>query len=188
MKPSINEQLAVITAMKKWATEQEKIIRSEADADFADLCDEYGTDKITLTLNGQKVGTYIMTFYPEGFNVTDRDAFEDFALSYGLATIKRSIKPAMMGAAIKVIEGNIEPEHVRDFVDEEVVLAGDWEEKLTRLGDRVFLADSGLEVPGVAFRPRIKKGAQVRDCKPDVVIPILQGLPGGINSLLLGGE
>lgn len=185
---NVNEKLAVITALEKWLKDQKAEIRREADAAFAELCEEHNTEKIGLTINGQKVGQYIMQFHPEGYNVTDKDAFEDFALTYGLASIKRSIRPEMTGAAIKVIEGAVDPEHVGDFVKEEVVLAGDWEEKLVMVGGRVLFADSGLEVPGVAFRPRAMKGTQVRDCKPEVVIPILQGMPGGVNSLLLGGE
>lgn len=185
---NVNEKLAVITALEKWVKAQKAEIRAEADADFADLCEEYGTEKIGLTVNGQKVGTFVMTFHPEGFAVTDPDAFEDFALDYGLATLKRTIRPDMESTAIRVIEDVLEPELFADFVKEEVTLAGDWESKLVRVGGRVLLGDSGLEVPGVSFRPRAMKGTQVRDCKPEVVVPILQGLPGGINTLLLGGE
>ena len=180
---TVHERLAALTALEKMVKEEKEKVRAEADAAFF----ESDNERFTLTLGGQKVGTYVMQFHPEGFNVVDRDAFEDFALTYGLASIKRSIRPAMMHAAINVIEGSIEPEHVNDFVMEEVVLAGDWESKLVSVAGRVFLGDSGLEVPGVVFRPRAKKGTQVRDCKPEVVLPILQAMPGGLNALLLGG-
>lgn len=181
------EKLAILTALEKAVKAEKEAVRRECDAEFADLCSEFDTDKITLTLNGQKVGTYLMQFHPEGFNVVDREAFEDFALTYGLAAIKRSIRPTMMHAAINVIEGSIEPDHWRDFIEEEVVVVGDWEEHMAYVGGKVLFADSGLEVPGVVFRPRAMKGTQVRDCKPEDVMPILQSLPGGINALLLGG-
>jgi hypothetical protein len=51
----------------------------------------------------------------------------------------------------------------------------------------VLFADSGLEVPGVAFRPRSVKGTQVRGCKPQDVEPLLKSLPGGVGGLLMGG-
>lgn len=181
------EKLAVLTTLEKLVKAEKEAVKAECDAEFADLCREFGTEKVGLTINGSKVGDYIMGFHPEGFTVTDRDAFEDFCLTYGLATIKRSIRPSMMGAAINVIEGNIEPEHVNDFIQEEVVVVGDWEEKLVSVAGKVLYADSGLEVPGVVFRPRAMKNTQIRGCKPEVVVPILQSLPGGINSLLLGG-
>lgn len=182
-----NEQLAVLTSIKKMVDDRIKVVRAEVDKEFYQQADVLGVEKVGLKVNGEKVGDLILTYHKEGFNVTDRDAFEDFALTYGLATIKSSIRPEMVGAVIKVIEGAIEPEHVRDFVKEEVVLAGDWEEKLTRAGDAVFLADSGLVVPGVSYRPKAVKGTQVRGCSPEQVTPILQAMPGGITALLLGG-
>lgn len=181
------ETLAVLTTLEKMVKDRKAEVRAECDAEFADLCSEFGTDKIALTLNGSKVGSYIMAFNPEGFTVVDREAFEEFALDYGLATIKRSIRPSMMGAAIKVIEGAIDPEHVNDFIQEEVVVVGDWEEKLVNVAGRVLYQDSGLEVPGVVFRPRTMKCTQIKGCKPEDVVPIIKGMPGGINGLLLGG-
>ena len=185
---NVNEQLAVLTAIKKMVDERIKEVRADVDAEFYQQNEAYGVEKVGLKVAGEKVGEIILTYHKDGFSVTDQDAFEDFALTYGLATVKSIIRPEMVGAAIKVIEGAIDPDHWRDFIKEEVVLAGDWEEKLTRAGDRVFLADSGLEVPGVAYRPKSVKGTQVRGCKPEQVAPILDGLPGGLNSLLLGGE
>lgn len=181
------EKLAVLTALEKLVKDRKAEVRAECDAEFADLCSEFGTDKITLTVNGSKVGSYTMTFRPEGFTVTDREAFEDFCLTYGLATVKRSIRPTMMHAAIKVIEGSIEPDHWRDFIEEEVVVVGDWEEKLVNVAGKVLYADSGLEVPGVVFRPRTMKNTQVKGCKPEDVEPLIKAMPGGINALLLGG-
>jgi hypothetical protein len=93
----------------------------------------------------------------------------------------------MVGAAIKVLEGAMDADSVRDYVTEEVVVDGDWESRLAYVGGRVLFADSGLEVPGVAFRPRSVKGTQVRGCKPQDVEPLLKSLPGGVGGLLMGG-
>lgn len=186
MKPNINEQLAVITALEKWCKEKKVEIREQADQNLALMYESNDVEKMALKVNGEKVGDLIVVFHKEGFDITDREAFEDFCLSYGLATVKRTIRPEMVGAAIKVIEGAIEPDHWRDFLQEEVVLVGDWENYMVNVGGKVLFCDSGMEVPGVAFRPRRPKGTQVRKCEHEVVIPLLQAMPGGINSLLLG--
>lgn len=184
---NLREALAALTAYEKLVKEKKDEIRAMCDAEFAELYEEYGTEKIGLTVGGVKVGDFILAFHPEGFVVTDREAWEEFALDYGLATIKRSIRPTMMGAAIKVLEGAMDADSVRDYVTEEVVVDGDWESRLAYVGGRVLFADSGLEVPGVAFRPRSVKGTQVRGCKPQDVEPLLKSLPGGVGGLLMGG-
>lgn len=184
---NVNEQLAVITALEKWCKETKEEIRRQADRNLALMYEQNDVKKMALKVNGEEVGELIVTYHKEGFDVTDREAFEDFALTYGLAIVKRSIRPEMVGAAIKVIEGAIEPDHVRDFVTEEVVVVGDWENYMVNVGGKVLFCDSGMEVPGVAFRPRRPKGTQVRKCEPETVLPILQAMPGGLNVLLLGG-
>ena len=182
------EKLAILTAAKKVLDDRIKEVRSEVDYEFGQQHDAYGVEKVGLKVAGEKVGELILTYHKDGFTITDQEAFNEFALTYGLATTKHSIRPEMVGAAIKVIEGAVEPDHVRDFVQEEVVVAADWENYMVRAGDSVLFLDSGMVVPGVRYRPKVEKGTQVRGCKPEQVMPILQGLPGGINSLLLGGE
>lgn len=184
---NINEKLAVITTFEKLCKERAKEIRAEADEEFGQLYDEYGTEKMGLKLGGQKVGDFILTFNAEHFVVTDKAAFEEWCLDYGLATVRKSIRPGMMGSAIAVLEGAVEPESLRDYLTEEVVVEPEWEEKLVSVGGKVLFQDSGMEVPGVAFIPRTVKGTQVRGCKPDQVIPLIQALPGGVEALLLGG-
>lgn len=182
------EKLAILTAAKKVLDERIKEVRASVDFEFAQQHETYGVEKIGLKVAGEKVGELILTYHKDGFTITDQEAFNDFALAYGLATTKRSIRPEMLGAAIKVIEGAVEPDHIRDFVQEEVIVSADWENYMVRAGDSVLFLDSGMEVPGVRYRPKVEKGTQVRGCKPEQVVPILQGLPGGLNDLLLGGE
>ena len=187
MPYSINEQLAAITALEKWCKTAKEEIREKADANLAEKYEEDGVEKMALKVNGQKVGEFIVTFTNEGFDVVDQEIFQDFCLSNGLATISRSIRPTMMHAAIKVIEGSIEPEHVSDFIQEEIVVASDWGNYMSNVGGRVFFFDTDVEVPGVVFRPRRPKGTQVRKCEPETVFPLLQAMDGGINGLLMGG-
>lgn len=183
-----NTQLAVITALEKWCKERAKEIRAQADGEFADQYDAYGVEKMGLRINGQKVGDFILTFNAEHFYVTDKEAFEEWCLDYGFAHIKKSIRPLMVGNVIAILEREIEPENIRDYIMEEVVVTSDWQDMMVSAGGKVLHADSGMEVPGVAFAPRTVKGTQVRGCKPEQVVPIIQSLPGGFNALLLGGE
>lgn len=185
---NINEKLAVITALEKWVKEAKENIRSQADAEFADLCEAYNVERQTLTLNGQKVGTYTMEFNKEHFVVVDKIAWEDFASAYGIGVMRKKIRPGMMGSAIAIIEGAVEPESINDYIVEEFEVDPDWESYLVNVGGKVVFQDSGMEVPGVAFVPRAMNRPKVYGCKPADVVPILRSLPGGIETLLLGGE
>ena len=182
------ERLAILTSFEKLVKTAKDEARAECDAEFEELYSEFGTEKIGLKVGDQKVGDFILTFNPEHFVVTDRRSFEEWCLDYGLATVSKKIRPGMMGQAISIIEGSVEPECVRDYIEEEVVVEPEWESHLVNVAGKVVFQDSGMEVPGVAFVPRSVKGTQVRGCKPEQVVPILRSLPGGIETLLLGGE
>lgn len=181
------ERCAILKAVLDMVKAAYEEAREELDGEFAEQYDAYGVEKIALKVSGEKVGELSLQYHKDGFVITDKEAFDEFALSYGLASTKRSIRPEMVGAAIKVIEGVIEPDHVKDFVSEEVVVVGDWEKYMVRAGDMVLFLDSGMEVPGVRYRPKAVKGTRITGCKPEVVGPIIRSLPGGINALLLGG-
>lgn len=182
------EKLAVLTALEKAVKDRMKDVRSEADADLMDAYDENGYEKKAVKLNGQKVGEHIVTFRKEGYEITDRAAFEEFALDYGLAEQRRYIAPDFMESAIKALEAAFEPEVLDGAIVTEIVLSGDWELAMERVGDAVCYMDSNMVVPGVAYRPKEVKGTMLRGCRPEDVVPIISALPGGVESLLLGGD
>lgn len=184
------EKLAVLTAMEKAVKDAIREVRTEANADLLDAYDEMGVEKLALKLDGQKVGDFIVTFNAEGFEITDQEAFEEFALDYGLATTKRTIPARTMSVAINALARIVPPSDLDDYLETEVVLDRYWERALTNSAGVVTYLDSGMPVPGVAVRPRTVKGTMVRECKPEKVLPIAAGLKdGGINALLLeGGE
>ena len=93
---NVNEQLAVLTALKKAVDERLKEVRSDADEAMRDAYEEDGVEKKALKVCGEKVGELVVTFASDGYEVSDRKAFEEFAVDYGLASVKRSIRPDMM--------------------------------------------------------------------------------------------
>ncbi len=184
MKPT--EQLAILTAIKKAVDERIKHVRTDVDDHLKDAYDDDGIEKIALKVGGIKVGEILVTYQAEGFAITDREAFNGFALDYGLGTIKRTIRPDMMETCIKALESVFEPEVLAEAVQDDVILSKDWEKSMTPCGGMVAFMDTGVVVPGMVHRPKAPKGTMVRGCKPDDVLPILRELPGGVEQLLLG--
>lgn len=181
-------KLAALTAMEKAVKEQIKQVRSDANAELMDAYDDLGVEKLALKLGGQKVGEFVVTFNAEGFEVTDQEAFGEFALDYGMAEVRRTIRPEMMESAIRALEGVFEPDVLAEAVETTVVLHPDWEKGMTNVGGVVQYMDSGMNVPGVKVRPKTVKSTMVRGCKPAEVLPLVATeLPSGANGLLLGG-
>lgn len=182
-----NEKLAVLTALKKAVDERLKEVRAEADGSMKEAYLDDGVEKKALKVGDRKVGELIVTFASDGFEIADKRAFEEFALDYGLATVKREIRPDMMESCIKALEGVFERDVMKEAVRETVAISPGWEKSMSRCGDAVAYMDSGMIVPGVEYRPKLAKGTMVRGCKPCDVVPILRDLPGGVDALLLGG-
>ena len=182
------ERLAVLVAMDKAVKEAMRDVRRDADDDLLEAFEEDGYEKKAVKLNGQKVGEHIVTFKSEGYEITDRAAFEEFALDYGMATQRRYISPEFMESAIAALENEFDAETLDGVIVTETVISPDWEKAMERVGDAVCYMDSNLIVPGVEFRPKTVKGTMVRGCKPEDVIPAMRELPGGIEGLLLGGD
>ena len=180
------EQLAVLSAIEKAVNDRIKEVRDECNAKMLGAYDSMGAEKIALKACGAKVGDMTVTFDSDGWSVTDREAFEEFALDYGLARIERRIRPEMEQSVIKMLEKDLDPEVYAETVSESVVLSGDWEKAITNTGGVPTYLDTGLAVPGLDYRPKTVKGTMVRGCKPADVFPMISSLPGGINGLLLG--
>lgn len=178
------EQIAILTSLKKVVDSRLKEIRAEADHELESDYQNKGVEKIALKLDGSKVGDFLVTFKADGFEITDKEAFNEFALDYGLATIHRTIRPEMMESCIKALEDVFEPNVLEEAIQEDVVLVGDWEKGLTKVGNTVCYMDSNMIVPGVEYRPKEPKGTMVRGCKPEEVLPVVQRL-GGVDRLLL---
>ena len=184
MKPT--ERLAALTAMEKALKDAIKVARAEANDYLMDSYEDLGVEKLALKLGSEKVGEFVVTFNKEGFEITDRAAFEEWALDYGLAEVRRTIRPDMMESAIRALENVFSPEVMAETVEERIVVHPDWELAMEKVGKVVQCMNSGMNVPGVRAVPKTVKGTMVRGCDPAKVFPIIAELPEGFNGLLLG--
>ncbi len=180
MQLSVNEQLAVLTALQKAVKERLDVVRSEADASMLESYEDDGVVKKALKIGGVKVGDYLVVLTSDDWAVTDAEALEDFALTYGFATSKLFIKPECMDAAVKLIEA-ADP----FMLCETVSLNKDWKSYVANTGGTPTFLDSGEIVPGIEPLPPRVKCTQVRGCKPEDVVPQMRQL-GAIDQLLLG--
>lgn len=182
------EKLPILIALEKAVKDELKATRAECDESLLDFFEAEGFEKRALRVAGEKVGDFSVTFNSEGFDIVDRAAFEEFALDYGMASVRRTIRPDMMESAIRALSDVFEPEVLAEAVQEEVTLDPDWEKAMENVGGVAMYFDSGLSVPGVVPRPKTIKGTRVTGCKPADVVPRLNQIEGGATALLLGGD
>lgn len=152
----LREQLAVLTAMEKACSARIKEIRKELDGELLDAYIEDGVQKVALRVGGAKVGDYMVPLSKPTFKVIDERAFSGFALDYDLGRLVHKVEPHK-----------------------------GWEKRMTFRDGKVYLEDSGLEVPGVAYMPERPMTPRVTNCDPDMVLPLVNGLLGqGVAGLL----
>lgn len=182
------EKLAILTAMKKSVETAIKDARAEVDARMWEDYEDEGIEKKALIVGKQKVGEIGISYTTPKFEVTDKNAFEEFALDYGLATASKTIKPEAMREAVGQLERALDEETFNAITEDSVTVSGDWDKAMERVGDTVCYMDSGMVVPGVAYVPKRPKNTTVRGCDPKDVLPIVAALPGGVEALLIGGD
>lgn len=185
--PTPYERLAVLTALKKVVLEELDKTRKECDGLLLESYAEDSVKKKALKVGGEEVGEFLVKFETAGFDITDREAFEEFALDYGMATVRRTIRPDMTDSVIRALENYHEDEVIEQAVKTEVIISKDWEKGMNNIGGVVQYMDSGMNVPGVAVRPRKVVGTMVTKCNPKDVMPRLNQLEGGVTALLTGG-
>ena len=154
-------------------------VRREADADLLNAYDEDGVTKRALKLGGVKVGDHIVVLTSGTWEIEDSEALNDFALDYGFASVKRSIKPEYLAQVLDILTCELP-----DAIEETVELDPKWQDYVTNVAGQAMFMDSGLPVPGVSFVGQQVKHTQVRDCKPETVAPIIAS-KGGLDALLL---
>lgn len=177
---STNEQLAALTALQKMVKARLDEVRAEADDAMHDAYVDDGVTKKALKIGGAKVGDYIVVLTKDGWEIEDTEAFNDFALTYGFASIRQEIAPGCMAQAVSLIA-----EAAPELLATTVAVDPHWQDYITNMGGRAAFMDSGETVPGLTYVQQHVKGTQVRGCKPEDVVPAIRSL-GGIDQLLLG--
>lgn len=179
-KLNASERLAVLTALEKAVKREKAKAREEADAHLMELWDDDMISKRGLSIGGVKVGEHIIVMDKDIWEVTDRAALDDFALSYGFGSEHLRIKDGCEAAAAAIIAD----EHP-ELVERVTELDPHWQSYIVNHGGVATYLDSGLEVPGVRYRGETVKHTMVTGCKPEAVLPIVSSI-GGVDALLLG--
>lgn len=174
------QRAAVLTAMQKAVGAALDAARAEADADLAGMYDDMGVDRIAVKIDGREIGSFSATFSKDGWAVTDLEAFQEFALTYGFAHELKKIRPEYMGEAVRIVEREL-PEAVATEVETD----SGWEKLLTDVDGTPCYLDTAEVVPGVSRVPKAMKGTALKGCDPEAVMPAVRAL-GGIDALLLG--
>lgn len=177
------QKTAVITAIQKALKPQADKAREEANEELVKLYESEGADRQHIFIDGVEVGQLVIAFSSNKFEITDKDAFEEFCLANGFASLRKSIKPEWMTQAIEELETHY-PEGVEVSVD----VDKDASKYFKRIDDETFVIDGTNEIiPGIKPIAKKIKTTQLRGCKPDDVFPALKSLGVGVEQLLLGG-
>ena len=159
------EKVAALTAMKKAVSSELDRARDELHGWMVDT----DSERTTLRIDGIEVGKATRRMPKAEPTVFIQADFEEFALEYGLASERKAIDPAYMPEVIRMLE-----EQIPEAVKTEAVIDADWKKRIQCRGGSCYLEDSGLEVPGLV--PMLKaETIAVTGCKPDDVIPLIQG-------------
>lgn len=172
----IDEAVAAGTAAKKVVDELYSNLRDEFDAEMLEAYERNGTSSRVLRFNGVEVGTANVVRGKDVWRVSDRDAFEEFALLNGMADIRRSIAPGCESRAIEVLM-----EHAPELVSEEALMLPGWEKSVENRGGVPYLG--GVPVPGLEYGGRSAMHVTVRGVKPETVVPLVRSA-GGFDRLL----
>lgn len=176
------QRSAVLTAIQKMVKSGLDGCRSKADHDMVRLYEETGADRLKVKVGDVEVGTFTLCFSKDAYEVTDAYAFKEFCLANGLADMKREIRPEVMGGVIRTLQ-----QEDPGAIQETVTVSKDVGKYLKRVGDSFVLEGTQEVIPGIVPKPPKVTGTRLVGCKPDVVMPALNALPGGIAGVLTGG-
>lgn len=186
---SASEQVALWSAAKKLSEREYKAAKEEAQDELLDAYEASGFDRRDLLVDGQKVGQQSVVRSKGEWVVTDKGAFDAWALEQGLASVQVRIRPGASQIVIKTLEETLGEDEVRTLVDEEVQPDSDWPRYVTKSGDTAVFAETGEVVPGVEWEEGHVTGTRVTGCEPDDVLPIIRqmGLEEREQLFLEGG-
>ena len=159
-----DERLAILNAMAKAVKPQLDGAKAEAQRGLMDRFAEDGTDRRAIMVGGEKVG--------------------EVGVSFSKAA--PAIRP---GREREALEAAVEMGLV-DWTKVSSVLVRDWQKRFSRVGDAVVEAQSAELIDWLEWQPSRAKGASVRGCAPEDVLPALTAKlgPGGIAALLEGAS
>lgn len=180
MQLTTNEKLAVLTAMSKQVKSALDEVRKEAEEQMAERFDKEGVDRARLMLDGEEVGSVTVRSDRKGWEVCDREAYDEFLRDNGQMRTRHVLRPE------HVLEAWIALGEERPWMFEvEERPDPDFEKAFERVGDAVVVSGTDVVVPGVRPCRAKAQGIMVRGCTPRQVAPIALRM-GGLDALLLG--
>lgn len=180
------EQATLLTSMQKAVKVKLDEVRADIDEEMIKQYVEDGTDRKSLKLGNVKVGTISIRMSKAGYQVTDREIFENYLLGAGYANKRYEIKPNASAEVKKILEDNGIDWH--KYFDLHIEPTEALEKDLSIVGDCVVNTKTGEVVDGVAPMPERPIGTTIRGCKPEEVLPIALSMPRESISNLLMGE
>lgn len=179
------EQLALITAMAKALKAKSDEIRKRVDNEMLSAYMVDGTDRKTLRIGKTPVGTISVKKSKDTYWVGDRYAFNTYIKDNGCGAVHYEVDPYQSEVLRrKLIEEGIEWEQ---YFTLEAEPSKDFIKRLTPSGDVMVDTGTGEIVPGIHPKEDTACGTIVRDCKPEVVLPLALSISNStINNLLVG--
>ena len=179
------EQATLLTAMQKAVKTRLDDVRADVDEEMIKQYQADGTDRKSLKLGNNKVGTISIRMSKAGYQITDREIFENYLLGAGYSSKRYEIKSFCQAEVKKILEDNGIDWH--RYFDLHIEPTEALEKDLSIVGDCVVNTKTGEVVDGVEPMPERPIGTTIRGCKPEEVLPIALSMPAeSINNLLIG--
>ncbi len=189
------DRLAVAQAVAKVVNAQVRTgdpdnLRGRAEAEFRELMDSEGADKVNLRVNGKDVGTMSVTYSKahEGPEVTNEADYDAWLSEHGEEAYDLHLEwltPEQYHSVVALMRRMNPPTVVPAARMPRAVEAGLQEGP----GGSVLTAE-GEVVPGMTWvrHPKAPKSLTIRGCEPEKVSEALGGLPASeVIGLVDGG-
>lgn len=163
-------------------------LRGRVDSALVGLYQDLGVKSVEVRVGEATVGTMSVAV-SEGPAVTDRAAFEEWAVERGFGRRVRGVDLALVpdGALDAVVDAvaSVWPQAVTEGVE----MAKGWEKAMVQAGKAVAVADGGEVVPGLAWRRQVKNTV-LRGCEPADVAAALASMGDGatVAQVLADGD
>lgn len=178
---TINQRLAVLTAMQKDVKEAISEVRAEADRATLDLYETTGAKQFTIKLGDVKVGTISVKDGGGSWVVTDRNEFKPWAEENGFIYHDLHV----MEDAYEDVMACLREAGLDGFVQSEWFIDDAWKNKL-QANASVPVTHDGEIVPGVEWFAN-RPSTMLTGCKPNDVKQAAKSLGGDVQRLALGG-
>ena len=180
---TLDEQVAVLTAIQKRAKELLDELRPEMNAKAIEDYIDRGISKREVRVAGRKVADLIVPLSAERYDLDpDRKAeFREFADLHGLTVRKPKVKEGCEHEAMRFLQAE-RP----DLVSESVEMMPGWQKILAPDGTGAKVGGTDYVVPGIIHVPPEPKSPTLRGLDWREVSDAAKELPGGLAGLLEG--